>query len=279
MSATLDPRAEAPTTRSRRALLAGALGGIGAWTASAIGRAGPARAANGETVTVGGSFDGTTTTTITKSGSGSAAIAGKSTGGYGLYGESSSAYGVYAWSTSGWAVYGQTITGIGVVGSSSATDMAAIQGQNAGHSTGVLGYSGDEVPPAAKAKTGVYGHAAQDSSSRGVWGRANAGQGVRGQATSGVGVYGKATTGLALQAVGRAKFSTSGVATIAAGSDGVTVTPGVNVTSASFVLLTPKSSLGGRDLWFTTNATADTFRIRISSPRASATKVAWLLLG
>ena len=76
-----------------------------------------------------------------------------------------------------------------------------------------------------------------------------------------------------------AKFATSGVATITAGSTSKVVTPGVNVTSASFVLLTPKANLGGRSLWFTTNATQDKFTIRLSSSRGTATKVAWLLLG
>jgi hypothetical protein len=45
------------------------------------------------------------------------------------------------------------------------------------------------------------------------------------------------------------------------------------------VLLSPKANLGGRDLWFTTNATANTFTIRMSSARTSSTPVAWLLLG
>jgi len=71
----------------------------------------------------------------------------------------------------------------------------------------------------------------------------------------------------------------SGVATIPAGSTGVTVSPNVNVTSGSFVLLTPKANIGSRGLWFTTNASADTFRIHMSSTRSANTKVAWLLLG
>lgn len=90
-------------------------------------------------------------------------------------------------------------------------------------------------------------------------------------------------TGITLQTQGRTKLDTSGVATIPAGATSVTVTPGrapgVDVTPESFVLLTPKANIAGRDLWFTTNATADTFTIRMSSSRPSATKIAWLLLG
>ncbi len=69
------------------------------------------------------------------------------------------------------------------------------------------------------------------------------------------------------------------MATIPAGSTGKTVNPGVNVTNGSFVLLTPKVDVGSRALWFTTNPSGDTFRIRMSSARSSGTKVAWLLLG
>jgi hypothetical protein len=42
-------------TPSRRALLAAALGGIGAWAAGAIGRASPVKA-EGQTVVVGGEY-------------------------------------------------------------------------------------------------------------------------------------------------------------------------------------------------------------------------------
>ena len=67
--------------------------------------------------------------------------------------------------------------------------------------------------------------------------------------------------------------------TIAVGKKAVTIAPGVNVTTGSFVLLTPMTNLGGRDLWFTRNAADDKFTIRMSSTRGSDTKVAWLLLG
>jgi hypothetical protein len=175
---------------------------------------------------------------------------------------------------------GLSAEGSGTNGVNYAADRPAAAGVAQGNGTGVSGLSllGPAVA-VGKPKTGVYGQATQDSSSRGVWGRSNAGQGVRGQATSGVGVFGKATSGFALRTDGRAAFSTSGVASIAKGNVSVQVDPGVNVTSGSFVLLTPKVNIGSRGLWFTTNATANTFTIRMSSTRTSATKVAWLLLG
>jgi len=96
-----------------------------------------------------------------------------------------------------------------------------------------------------------------------------------------VGLYGRAwASGHALRTNGRIKAEQiSGVATIPAGSTGVTISPGVNLNAGSFVLLTPKANIGSRGLWFTTNASANTFRIRMSAARSANTKVAWLLLG
>jgi hypothetical protein len=69
------------------------------------------------------------------------------------------------------------------------------------------------------------------------------------------------------------------VATLTAGSTSKTITPGVDITSSSFVLLTPKVNIGSRALWFTTDATNNRFTIHMSSSRPSGTAVAWLLLG
>jgi hypothetical protein len=127
---------------------------------------------------------------------------------------------------------------------------------------------------------GVYGLASTNAASRGVFGRTGSGQGVAGQAESGVGLYGTSATGHALRTRGRIKVEkVSGVATITAGHTTKVITPGVNVTASSFVLLTPKVKLSGRDLWFTTSASANKFTIHISAARSSATKVAWMLLG
>jgi hypothetical protein len=213
MIASTKPESTSP---SRRALLAGALGGLGAFVASAIGRANPTRA-EGQAIVVGGEYtDAITATSIYNQANDDTVFLASSTGaGVGLYGLSSSGYGVAAHSA-------------------------------AGH--GVSSTSGSG--------TAVYGHSG-----------------------GGVGLYGATTTGLALQAVGRAKFSTSGIATIHASNQLVTITPGVNVTSSSFVLLTPKTNIGSRSLWFTANTSTNRFTIHMSASRSSGTKVAWLLLG
>ena len=180
MTATLQPESK---SASRRALLTGALGGIGAWAATAIGRANPVRGAEGEAVVVGGDYTASTSTGFTTttahalygiSGSGRA-IYGTSDSGVGLYGQSNSYYGVSGTSGSGVALYGASF----------ATNQPASVGQSNGNSTGVLGSSG--VGPAAKAKTGVFGYANQDTTATGV----------RGESVIGVGVRGKATTGYA----------------------------------------------------------------------------------
>ncbi|HSM18548.1 MAG TPA: hypothetical protein VK845_16290 [Gemmatimonadales bacterium] len=291
---------EKPTTTkssSRRAVLAGALGGIGAWAASAIGRASPVRA-EGENIQVGGEYTTATSRTyLENSANNSDVLVAASTGyGTGVYGRSKNigvegtttadspagigVYGSNAGDNPGIGVWGTSAHGNGVVGqSSSLSDMAGVVGISGGTSTGVLGTSGGSV--AAKPKTGVYGYANQDAGSRGVFGRSPKGHGLHGETGNGAAVFGKANQyGHALRTRGRIKAEqVSGVATIPAGSTGVTVSPPVNVTSGSFVLLTPKANIGSRGLWFTTNASADTFRIRMSSSRSSNTKVAWLLLG
>ena len=213
--------------RSRRALLAGALGGIGALAASAIGRVSPVQAATGDPVLVDNAHTGSGITQITTTGI--TAFKGVSS--------NADATVIHAHATSAdpgtWGILGET---------------ESLEG------TGVLG--------TANALTG---------SSWGVYGEANS--------AGGIGVVAWNNEGIALRAQGRARFSTSGVATITAGSTLKMIHPGVNILTSSFVLLTPKTNIGSRALWFTTSVLNDTFTIHISSPRSTATKIAWLLLG
>ena len=55
--------------------------------------------------------------------------------------------------------------------------------------------------------------------------------------------------------------------------------PGPDVTTTSFVLLTPEADIGTRRLWYTTDATANTITIRVSSAVSASLAVGWLLLG
>ena len=354
------PNAEA--RRSRRALLAGMLGGLGAWAAASVGRADPVAAIDGSTVVVGGEYGGSSVTAINVAGDsdairgssegGGSGLRGLSSTGFGVFGSSQSGHGVAGQSSSGAGVRGQSASGTGVDGRTTSASMAdpGVYGEGvAGYgvwatsasNNGVYGHTGGangEVggvygsatsatgptkgvlgvinspdgigvegyaniasgAPAgvyglAKSPTGVgtVGHnlaATGDSigvrgstaspTGQGVVGLATGGQGVRGQATNGAGLYGTATTGYALRTNGRVRVEkVSGVATIGAGKTSVTITPGVDVTTTSFVLLTPRTNIGTRALWVTTDATADRFTIRLSLSRTSSTQVAWLLLG
>lgn len=89
-----------------------------------------------------------------------------------------------------------------------------------------------------------------------------------------------AVSGYALQTVGRLRIDkASGIATIAAATSSVVVAPGLDVTAASFVLLTPRADLSARRLWYTIDAAANQFTIRVSSPVAANVTVGWLMLG
>lgn len=225
MSAASQPESKAP---SRRALLAGVLGGLGAMAASAIGRVSSVRAADGDPVLIATGNTGTDTTSITTTGN------------------------------SAFTGLCSNVTGAGVVGHSTAATGATL---------GVWGLN------FSTSGTGVQGQATAASGTT---------YGVQGVSSSpaGTGIHAlNAGGGLAFKATGRVKFSTSGVATIKPHTASTTVTPGVNVASTSFVLLTPRTNMGGASLWFTIDAANDRFTIHTNVSRNSGVKVAWLLLG
>jgi hypothetical protein len=223
-------------------MLAGVLGGIGAWAASSIGRAGPVGAANGDPVLAGQGNTATAETSITNSAGGDAFTGFASGSGTGVTGASSSGIGLHGTNTStasqpavlgatfgatgvegrsgiggpttpaltgvlGWAghdatavgVHGESVDGLGVLGlatgsgtsaiglfaRSNSTNAPAIGARSAGNSTGLIAKSGGGSFPAAKARTGIYGYAAQSSGSKGVWGNSPAGHGLHGESSSG----------------------------------------------------------------------------------------------
>lgn len=228
----------------------------------------------------------------------------------GVYGISLDGTGVYGASNTGVAVYGATHGAVAIVG----------QGNDA---TGVMGYSDAGSAPVAPPKVGVYGHATQDGSARGVFGRTNAGTGVHGFAGSGsppasatkTGIYGRSdidsvargvsghsspgtgvygstsggtalqgiatsTVGFGLKATGRVELAkASGVATIPAGASAITVSPGMEIASGTFVFVGPQADPGTRRLWATMDASANTITIHASSSVAAPLRVAWLALG
>jgi hypothetical protein len=279
------------TRASRRALIAGALGGVAAWAAGAVSRVTPTRAADGDAVLVGAARTGAGITSISNTANNNTvfmatsqaagtALWGESGSGEGVHGESSTGNAVAANAGQGRAVHANTNGAAAVWGQTDGDFEAAVVGwSNAGAMTGVMGWTGNTNPPSPHANTGVFG-GGTSSNVRGVHGFSSTGQGIRGETEGGAALFGLAEGGYAVRGSGRVRFDrVSGVASITAGSTSKVVNPGVNVTAASFMLLTPKANLGGRDIWFTTNATTNKFTIRMSSARGSATKIAWLLVG
>jgi hypothetical protein len=154
-------------------------------------------------------------------------------------------------------------------------------GLASGGNAGVFGYSGAGAAPATPAKTGVYGSATQDANARGVTGQSTAGRGINGIAPTGVALYGLATTGYALRTNGKVRLDKSaGKATIAAGTNSVTVTPGVDLTTSTTVLATLQGSAGGTTTVhrLAVDANADTFRIYLTANATANAKVGWILL-
>jgi hypothetical protein len=184
---TVSQQPETPSP-SRRALLAGALGGLGALVAGAIRRPTVSHAADGGNALIGMANTGTQETSFQNTDANETSLSGiHGTNGVGVYGESSSNIGVFGNTVTGKGVMGASGTGTGVYGDTGSTTSPAVLGRAGGNNTGVQGHSG-LFPLASPAKTGVFGYAAQDSAS----------VGVRGESPAGFGVYGKTTgTGFA----------------------------------------------------------------------------------
>ena len=284
--------------RSRRAIIGAGLGGAAALAATALARPAAALATTGDPLLQGQENTAAAATGIVRDPGPDDAVAfyGKSAGGVGVLGISTTGEGVIGRSATGAGVQGYSdgdagINGFGPLGvyaGGGIRGVVAVTNGDVGSlgisqvdTTGIYGFSGDtQVVPNPPVKTGVFGLAAQDASSRGVLGRSTIGQGVRGEATSGAAGAFVSTTGYALATSGRLKLGkVSGIATIAAGTSSKTVSPGIDLTTLSFVLLTPRRSLAGRDLWYTVNATANTFTIRVGSAVSAATAIGWLVLG
>ena len=276
--------------RTRRAVLAGALGGLAALAANALGRPMPTLGSDGQAMLVGGEYSSSSVTSVTNA------------AGNGIYGGSlGTGIAVTGQGNQGIGVHGFSTANIGVLGETSGS-VAAIAGRSFGGGTGVLGTADNAPVPAAKPKTGVYGQATQDSTSRGVWGNSPAGLGVYGEsssgravqgvASSGIGVraasssgtgcYATSTTGYALRTDGKVRLDkSSGVATIASGASSVAVTPGIDLTATSAVIATLNGSAGGSTVVkrVAINATTNAFTIYLTANSTVAVKVAWLVLG
>jgi hypothetical protein len=241
---------------------------------------------------------------------------GKSVLGTGVYGSSDSGRGVYGTSVSGTGVSAASTSGRGVYAQSAATDKTAMLGHSTGLSAGVQGVSGGGIPPTPEPETGVQGTSnASDLSNGvkgdsdtgvGVWGTSDTGFGVLG--TGGIGLYGLGgygvyaegtdaglyasaeggcTTdpqghvscgiGVAIQVAGRAKFSRSGKAVIAAGTSSKKISA-IAMYSDSLVLGTLQQNRAGVYVQAIVTDPADSsFTIYLNQSVGSNTTVGWFI--
>jgi hypothetical protein len=264
---------------SRRALLAGAIGGLAAWAASAVDRISPARATNGDTVTVGGTFTGSQPTSITNTAGDGIVAQNSSTAASGLFAHATAAsgttYGVFGRSNS--------TAGTGVAGVDYATSGAntGVYGEARGGngSSGVHGvYNGG-----SSLGIGVFG-VGTTIGSFGVVGSSGSGVAVQGQTATGVGLRGYSSgSGPALRVDGRATFSRSGRASVAANKSHVDVTPSGGLASSANVLATLQRKRSGVyvaavRINYPTAGKARIYLNKVASTTKS-TPVAWFVLG
>ena len=118
---------------------------------------------------------------------------------------------------------------------------------------------------------------------------------MRAAVTTGTGLLATATTGTAvlaqtdgpkvgtaLRTIGRVRFDKSvGIATIAAATSSLTVTPGIDLSATSAVVATLQGSAGGTTTVHrcVVNAATDTFTIYLTANATAAVKVAWHVFG
>jgi hypothetical protein len=258
--------------RSRRELMAGAAGALGVATIGALGRATPALAGTDGDVVLGALNQSTLRTTIELTSSTDIAFVGQAdSGGIGVVGScnggTGSNVGVRGDVDNGDAVFGiadvtgngvhglfqgPTTSGFGVFGEHTQGGVA-IQGNSltaSSISTGVLGLG----------KTGVYGLTT------------SGGTGVRAsEAFDG--------TGVALQVVGPATFTRSGISSIAAGKTSKTVT-GVPLTALSLVLATVQNNAGVSVAFVVPSVSGSSFSINLNKavPVGKTAKVGWFVV-
>ena len=237
---------------SRRALLTAALGGAGAALATALGRPFEARAADGDAVMIGEDNVGTTMTVLRRTNEGTTLRVAHT-------GDEFEVAGTALEVTSAWGTAVQVLVG--------GTAQTAI-------------YTRSEIGTAlrADAESGTAVHAT------GSWAvQANGGQyGVYASGETAVRADAEGTNGYALLTKGRVQFGqASGVATIAAGSKQVTITPAVTISTSTKILTTLQSSAGGTTVVhrISRNIAANSLTIYLTANATQQCYVAWLLIG
>src|SRR5215204_4849795 len=289
---------DAGNVRTRRALLAGAAGGVAALIAQAIGRPSPVLGAD---VVLGGTNTTTAKTTIQNTSTDSTVLELRSVeslalvarGNVGALITGRDGAGVTAVQASGPSLVRASSLNAGVVAFG---ESMGVRGSSANR-VGVLGVAGGDGPSNIPPNAGVYGWSTAEGIgvSMGLLGRstAPAGYGAFGTSKSGTGVQGFTKSGTAVAATvgsdgtgralavnGRALFSTAGLATVASGNNQKVVDPGVPLTANTKVLATLMGNAGGAVTVkrVAVDAAADKFTIFLTGASANAASVAWFVL-
>ena len=277
---------------------------FGAWAARGV--VPPAAAADGDPVRLGRRNVASSTTRIVDTTDSSTAVRARASGrgAIGLEGVSDRGTGVHGLSHDANGVHGESVFGAGVSGHSIEPGSTAISGDSAdgvgvqGGSHGGVGVRGNSQFNVAvqggnvsETEPAIQGWA--QNGQTGVMGRSTAFDefdpidsplhvGVFGVAdrSDGRGVLARSRDGRALQANGRVRFSTSGVATIPAGASEVIVTPAFRVVSSAKVLATAQGDAGSLTTvrFVTIDPAADTFTVHMTEPVTASTTVAWFVL-
>jgi hypothetical protein len=229
--------------RSRRALLAGALGGIGAWAASAVGRVDVKRtaAAVGDPVRAGmNTTAGSATTTVTNSSDDATLKAVNNGKGPALYGDADGGNGGFT-RTRGANKHGL----IAINGSDNSGSGAAIR---------ATGNANDAIVATTETSSKYAVHGTNSSAS---------GHGVRGNATGGFGVYGTSSSsigvrGTSTSSYGVSGFSSSNYGVLGSSSTGDGVAGLANSAGAHGVRGTQPSTSGSGVYGVATNSANDT---------------------
>jgi hypothetical protein len=254
-SAGGDRRAVASSGRAgRRALILGAAAAGAGAAVSLAGGMDRANAANGDPVELGESNFATATTSVTNR-HGTALGAHTPSGLSALTGSNT----CLSRGGGGAGVTGSSVDGIGVVGTSD--NQAGVLG------SGVIGVSAQ----------GAYGVVGESEEGVGVYGSSNSGPGVLGVGGPGAGVLAYNSKGTALQVMGKAEFSTCGVATVKKNTKAVTVTL-AGVTTSNIVLATMQQLQHGIGVAAAVPGSGS-FTITLTGTAAADSHVGWFVIG
>jgi hypothetical protein len=195
---------------------------------------------------------------------GAAGVFGQNDRGEAILGASDTGTGVHGLTGNGTGVRGSAQIGEGVIGESE--NGPGVVGRGAHEGPGVYGES-----PA----TGVLG---QSENGDGLSGHSRNGTAVHAQSIFGTGVEARSSDGLALDVHGKARFSTAGTGTIAAGTSSKAVTVTGAVSASSAVLVTLLGDPGPRQLEYVQRAPPNGFIVRMSGNVLRPVSFAYLVI-